>query len=77
MKFSKVHVQYKDGSKPKGMKVVLGFSGLLSGGMTKPAFTDNNGTALVKHESTGRAEVYVSGKKAGSFNAPGETAVFI
>ncbi|MCC7086471.1 MAG: hypothetical protein IT427_15835 [Pirellulales bacterium] len=76
MNYSKIHVQYRDGSKPKGIKVVLGFSGLL-GGMTKPAYTDSQGTALVEHASKGRADVYVSGKKCGSLSAPGETAVFI
>lgn len=76
MNYSRIHVQYRDGSKPKGTKVVLGFSGLL-GGMSKPAYTDSGGTALVEHESTGTADVYVSGKKCGSLRAPGETAVFI
>lgn len=76
MNYSKIHVQYSDGSKPKGTKVVLGFTGIL-GGMTKPAFTDRHGTAIVEHESTGQADVYVSGSKRGSLRAPGETVVFI
>ena len=73
MNYSKIHVQYRDGSKPKGTKVVLGFSG----GMTKPAYTDSHGTAIVEHASTGRADVYVSGSKVGKLQAPGETAVFL
>ena len=76
MNRSRIHVQYRDGSKPKGTKVVLGFTSLL-GGMTKPAYTDSHGTALVEHASTGQADVYVSGKKCGSLHAPGETVVFI
>lgn len=76
MSYSKIHVQYRDGSKPKGAKVVLGFTGPM-GGMTKPAYTDSDGVALVEHESSGNAEVYVSGKKCGSLHAPGETAVFV
>lgn len=76
MNHSKIHVQYSDGSKPKGAKVVLGFAGML-GGMSKPAFTDGRGTAIGEHESTGHADVYVSGSKRGSLNAPGETVVFI
>ena len=69
-------MSYGDGSKPKGTKVVLGFTSLL-GGMTKPAYTDAYGIALVEHSSTGNADIYVSGSKRGSFHAPGETAVFI
>ena len=73
MNHSKIHVQYRDGSKPKGVRVVLGFSG----GMTKEAYTDSYGTAIVQHSSVGHADVYVSGKKCGSLHAPGETAAFI
>ncbi|GMU87310.1 MAG: hypothetical protein AMXMBFR48_25510 [Ignavibacteriales bacterium] len=72
---SKIHVEYRGGSKAEGKKVVLGFSGL--GGMTNPAFTDRYGVAIVSHDSTGRATVYVSGSRVGEFNAPGETVVFI
>lgn len=76
MHVSKIHVSYRDGSKPKGTKVVLGFTSML-GGMTKPAYTDAYGIALVEHSSTGNADVYVSGTKVGSLHAPGDTAVFI
>ncbi len=76
MNHSKIHVQYRDGSKAKGVRVLLGFSGAL-GGMTKEAYTDSYGTAIVAHASVGHADVYVSGKKCGSLHAPGETAVFI
>jgi len=73
MNYSKIHVQYGDGSKPKGAKVVLGFSG----SMSKPAYTDAYGTAVIEHSSTGRADVYVSGKKCASLNAPGETVAML
>jgi hypothetical protein len=73
MHYSKIHAQYRDGSKPKGVKVVLGFST----GMTKAAYTDANGIAIVEHASTGHADIFVSGQKRGSLHAPGETAVFV
>jgi hypothetical protein len=76
MHISKIHVSYRDGSKPKGTRVSIGFTGLL-GGMTKNFYTDAYGVALVEHSSTGNADVYVSGTKKGSFHAPGETVVFI
>ena len=75
MHHTKIHVQYRDGSKPKGVRVVLSFRGF--GGGTKPAYTDRYGTAIVEHASTGTADVMVSGKRCGSLHAPGETVVFI
>jgi hypothetical protein len=76
MHHSIIHVLYRDGSKPSGVKVVLGFTGML-GGMSKPAYTDSRGVAVVEHASTGDADIYVSGNKVGSLRAPGESAVFI
>lgn len=73
MKYSRIHVQYHDGSKPHGAEVVLGFTM----GMTTPAYTDRYGDAVVEHESVGRAEVYVNGENTGSFHAPGETVATI
>lgn len=71
-----VHVQYKDGSKPKGAKVTLGFGGLF-GGVTKAFYTDRDGRAIIEHASKGNATIYVRGSKRGTFKAPGETVVFI
>lgn len=73
MKYSRIHVQCRDGSKPTGARVSLGFST----GVTRDVFTDRDGVALLEHATVGRAEVYVNGKRCGSFRAPGETAVFL
>ena len=71
---SKIFVEYRSGgSKAEGKKVTLGFSG----GMTKPAFTDRYGVAIVEHDTVGRATVYVSGSRLGEFHAPGETVVYL
>jgi len=73
-----VYVQYKSGRKPKGVKVSLSISGgLLSGGTTKTYYTDRDGRAIIEHSSTGKAIVFVSGSKKGTFRVPGETVVFI
>ena len=72
MNHSTIYVQYKDGSKPKGAKVCLGFS---RGGVTKDFFTDRDGIAIVAHSSVGTAKVYVGGTDYGSFHAPGTYAV--
>lgn len=73
-----VYVQYKSGSKPKGVKVSLSISGgLLSGGMTKAFYTDRDGRAIIEHTSRGMATVYVRGSNKGKFKVPGETVVFI
>jgi len=71
---SKIYVEYRNGgTKAEGKKVVLGFNV----GMTKPAFTDRYGVAIVEHDAVGRATVYVSGSRLGEFQAPGETVVFL
>ena len=74
MNHSKIHVQYRDGSKASGARVVLSFGSL---GVTKPAFTDRYGVAIVKHETTGQATVIVRGTSRGTLRAPGETVVFV
>jgi hypothetical protein len=76
MNRSKIHVQYRDGSKPRGVRVVLSFRGLF-GGVTQAAYTDKYGTAIVAHAGTGRADIIVGGKNVGSFHAPGQTVVFL
>jgi hypothetical protein len=76
MNYSKVHVQYLDGSKPKGTKFYLNSPEILCR-LIGPAYTNDDSTAIVEHFFIGPADVYVSGKKVGSFHAPGETAVFI
>ena len=76
MNRSKIYVQYRDGSKPKGVRVVLSFRGW-TGGVTKPVYTDAYGVAVVKHASTGEADVIVGGTTRRSFRAPGETVVFV
>jgi hypothetical protein len=73
MNRSVIYVRYGDGSKPKGTKVVLGFSSR----MTRPAYTDREGMAIVEHASIGKATVYVSGSAKGTFQAPGSFAVTI
>jgi hypothetical protein len=73
MPISTIHVQYRDGSPARQSKIVLGFVG----GMTKPAFTDSYGDAVIEHASSGAATVYVSGRAYHSFHAPGRTGVTI
>lgn len=73
MPSSRITVRWKDGSAATSARVVLGFSG----GMTKPAFTDRNGVAVVEHRSTGSADIYVRGSKVGSLRTPGSASVTI
>jgi hypothetical protein len=74
MSASTILVQYSDGSPGRHLRVVLGFA---HSGMTKEAYTDDRGAAVVEHSSVGEATVYVSGKGYHSFHAPGRTAVTI
>lgn len=75
MPASTIYVYYSDGSPVSNTRVVLGFDGILSGGMTREAYTDRQGCVTIEHSSTGTATVYVSGKNCGSFRAPGRTTV--
>jgi hypothetical protein len=77
MNYSKVIVQYKDGAKAPGVKVSLSISGTLSGGVTKNAYTDRHGVAIIEHESQGTAKVLVNGTIKTTIHAPGETVVFL
>lgn len=64
---SVIHVQSRTGVPIKGKRVTLGFSS----GLTKPAFTNANGDAVIGHSSSGNAIIYVDGKNQGTFHAPG------
>jgi hypothetical protein len=71
MALSTIAVYYPDGSPVSHTKVVLGFRS----GMSRPGFTDHRGMATVEHASRGKATIYVSGRRCGSFHAPGKTSV--
>ncbi len=75
MPASTVIVQHRDGSPARHIRVVIGFDGIFSGGMSRETYTNNYGEACVAHTSTGKATVYVDGKKYHTFHAPGRTAV--
>ena len=73
MPSSVITVQHRDGGAVRKVRVSLGFVE----GNARPAYTDDHGTAIIDHASTGRATVYVSGRSCGSFHAPGRTSVII
>lgn len=77
MYYTKVIVQYSDGTKARGARVALSISGMLSGGLTKNFYTDRHGVAIVEHESRGSAKVMVNGTIKATIQAPGETVVFV
>lgn len=54
----------------KGVRVRLSFDSSL-GGFSKDYYTDDNGTAIVEHSSTGMATVYLNGKDSGRMRTPG------
>ena len=75
MPYSTIIVQRKDGSPVHQAKVALGFSHLLSSGLSKSKYTDKHGQAIIEHRNTGEADVYVNGKKMKSFNSPGDCVI--
>ena len=77
MYYTKVIVQYSNGTKAQGVKVALSISGILSGGVTKNVYTDRHGVAIIPHESRGSAKVMVKGTTRATVQVPCETVVFI
>lgn len=57
----------------KGVRVTLGFSF----GHTQPVYTDESGTAVINHSSTGSATVYIDGRDEGKINTPTSTTVTV
>ena len=77
MYYTKVIVQYSNGTKARGAKVALSISGILSGGVTKNVYTDREGIAIIPHESRGSAKVMVNGRTRATVKVPCETVVFV
>ena len=73
MSYTTVVVVYEFQKPSSGHEVILGFFG----GNTKEFTTDSSGTAYVQHESTGRAEVFVDGRKRDTINAPGKCIIYL
>jgi len=77
MYYTKVIVQYNNGTKAQGARVALSISGVLSGGVTNFFYTDRYGVAIIQHESRGSAKVMVKGTTRATVQVPCETVVFI
>jgi len=67
MSVSTIHVN-RGGSPASGIKVSLSFS---SGGVTPTVHTDQNGKAVISHDGSGTATVFVGGVNKGTMRAPG------
>jgi len=77
MYYTKVIVQYSNGTKAQGVKVALSINGILSGGVTRNVYSDRFGVAIISHESRGSAKVMVNGTTRLNVQVPCETVVFI
>ena len=58
-------------------RVVLGWSGFVNLGQSKPVYTDRNGEAHIQHSATGPAVIYVNGREMDKFRSPGAHTVFV
>jgi hypothetical protein len=45
--------------------------------MSKPVYSNADGTAIVEHSATGEAEIYVNGTMVGKMDTPGSTTIEI
>lgn len=60
-----------------GARVVLEWTGIANLGMSKPAYTSSDGTAVIDHSSTGMANIYVNGNRCDRMPTPGSHTVKI
>jgi len=66
---------YRDNKPAKGHRVVLSYSGFLTGGMSKSQYTDSHGQAFFDAKYGEEGEVYVDGKKKGRWGSYSATDV--
>lgn len=52
-------------------RVVLEWGGIANCGQTPVQYTNSNGEVVINHASSGKATVYVNGKRCNYFHAPG------
>lgn len=64
MPWFEVILQRKDGKPARGIRVRMAASGLL-GGMSKEAYTDDQGKAVIELASASSGTVYVDGRDRG------------
>ncbi len=76
MLISKITV-YRYDKPAKNVRVTLEFTGLTNMGFTRPVYTDRNGVALIEHSSTGKAIVYIDGKRMGTLRVPGGDVYYL
>jgi len=69
-------IVYKNQKRKRGCRVRLGFTGLL-GGISQPVNTDADGVAHITHSSTGKAEIFVDGKKVGEDKFPNCVVIYL
>ena len=61
----------------KNARVVLCWDGFLNAGMSRAVYTDANGIAEVQHSSSGKADIYINGKRCGTMQTPGSKTVTV
>lgn len=67
----------QNGRPLSGARVVLEWNGLANLGMSRPAFTNNEGMAIISHASTGPATIYVNGQRKQKMRTPGDEVVVL
>jgi len=76
MPTSKITV-YKNRKPAKNVRVTLEFTGFTNMGFTRATYTNSDGVAFVEHSSSGRANVYIDGKRMGTIRAPGSDIYYL
>ncbi|MGB4847860.1 MAG: hypothetical protein WBP41_08075 [Saprospiraceae bacterium] len=75
MAISKV-TNYRNQVLARGMRVSLEHIGLFQKGFTSNYYTNDNGVIYIKHESNGKATVFINGNAKGTMRTPGREVYF-
>ena len=67
----------RNGTPVMNIKVTLEFVGVVNMGFSPAIFTNENGIALIAHNSNGKAIVYLDGRRWGELFAPNEDIYYL
>lgn len=76
MATSKITI-YRNQVPARGVRISLEYIGWFQSGFTSNYYTNEEGVACIEHHSTGRADVYINGKKEGTMRTPGSEVYYL
>ena len=68
---------YRNRLPARGVRVALEYTGWFTAGFTSNYYTNEEGVALIEHETKGKAIVYVNGREEGRMRVPGSEVYYL